>query len=82
MGVLCCREWFVEKLYTERKNVVILLDNGEKTAAQSHKGAQTAPPSQEFKTDRELLADAVKETLKTLTPNDKVNLNVHMSHRS
>ena len=61
------RDWFVEKLHMERKNLVILVDNGIST----EKGALPGKPQ----TKRQIIKDAVVQSLGTLTENDKVDAN-------
>ncbi|XP_053377571.1 VWFA and cache domain-containing protein CG16868-like isoform X2 [Mercenaria mercenaria] len=56
------KEWFVEKLRMEHKNLVILMDN-------SMKRDPSVPPVAES-----VIVEAVVKILDTLTPSDKVNV--------
>ena len=50
----------------ERKNLVILLDNGKSAGKEAVPGKPT--------TKRELMKDGVQRSLRTLTDNDKVHV--------
>lgn len=59
------RDWFAVKMTKAEKNLVIVFDIGQNTGT-------TVPGSGE--TYNELIVQSVKETLQTLTPNDKVKI--------
>lgn len=59
------RDWFAVKMTKAEKNLVIVFDIG-------HNTGKTVPGS--GGTYNELIVQSVKETLQTLTPNDKVEI--------
>ena len=69
------RDWFAVKMTKAEKNLVIVFDIGQNTGT-------TVPGSGE--TYHELIVQSVKETVQTLTPNDKVTrhyIHLHLMTR-